>query len=233
MLVLGATGNLGDYSALDLLDLKDTGFYVAAAGHRKSDNNFFVDRGIPYCSFDITHNDKFDCLLYEVITIVVDFAGELHSRNAFNPERLLRSITNATLNVLEFMREIGASKIVFPTTPYNLFYLHETGEPIDPNARKSFPVSNDHGIYAIAKNAAVDLIEYYPQTYNISRFILRYFKIYQYHPNAYHYADHKMRKMPYRNLMGKVSKGEPITVYGNSHRVKEMVYIKDFTKVVV
>lgn len=60
MLVLGATGNLGAYSALDL---KDTGFDVAAAGHRKSDNNFFVDRDIPYYSFDIIHNDEFDCLV--------------------------------------------------------------------------------------------------------------------------------------------------------------------------
>lgn len=33
--------------------------------------------------------------------------------------------------------------------------------------------------------------------------------------------------------MDKASKGEPISVYGNPHRVKEMVYIKDFTKVVV
>lgn len=60
VLVLGATGNLGAYSALAL---KDDGFDVVAAGHRKSDNNFFVDRGIPYYSFDITHKDEFDCLL--------------------------------------------------------------------------------------------------------------------------------------------------------------------------
>lgn len=42
-----------------------------------------------------------------------------------------------------------------------------------------------------------------------------------------------MRKIPYRNLMDKASKGEPITVYADTSRVKEMVYIKDFTKVVV
>lgn len=93
------------------------------------------------------------------------------------------------------MRKIVASKIVFPTTPYYLFYLHETGKPIDSDARRSFPVSNDNGIYAIAKNTAVDLIEYYHETYNTRRFILRYFTIYQYYPNAYHYACHKMRKM--------------------------------------
>ena len=37
MLVLGATVNLGAYSALAL---KKAGFDVIAAGHRKSDNGF-------------------------------------------------------------------------------------------------------------------------------------------------------------------------------------------------
>lgn len=230
VLVLGATGNLGAYSAIAL---KEAGYDVVAAGHRSSDNNFFEDRGIPYYSFDITDKDAFDCLLGENITIVADFAGELPSRCAFNPQALVRSITDATLNVLEFMRKVGAKKIIFPTTPYDLFYLHETGEPIDPDAPRSYPESNDHSIYAIAKNAAVDLIEYYHNTYGIERYILRYFTIYQYHPNAYHFADHKMRKMPYRGLMDRAAKGEPIAIYGNPNRVKEMVYIKDFTKVVV
>lgn len=230
VLVLGATGNLGAYSSIAL---KKAGFNVIAAGHRKSDNDFFKDNGIKYYSFDIRDKNAFDCLLNEKIDIVADFAGELPSRCQYDPQALLNSITDATLNVLEFMRKVGAKKIIFPTTPYDLFYLHETGMPIDPDARRSFPVANDHGIYAIAKNAAVDLIEYYYKTYGIKRFVLRYFTIYQYHPNAYHFADHKMRKMPYRMLIDKAINGESITIYGDPSRVKEMVYIKDFTKVVV
>lgn len=111
--------------------------------------------------------------------------------------------------------------------------MHESGIPINPDAQRSFPLTGDHSIYAIAKNAAVDLIENYYNEYGISRFILRFFTIYQYHPNAYHYADGKMRMMPYRMLMDKAAKGEPICVYGDPTRVKEMVYIKDFTQVVV
>lgn len=230
ILVLGATGNLGAYCTIAL---KNAGYEVVAAGHRKSDNGFFTDQGISYHSFDITDKNAFDCLLDENITIVADFAGELPSRCAFNPQKLLRSITEATLNVLEFMRKVGAKKIIFPTTPYDLFYLHETGEPIDPDAQRSYPEANDHSIYAIAKNAAVDLIEHYHHMYGFDRFILRYFTIYQYHPNAYHFADHKMRKMPYRALIDRAKAGEPIAIYGDPTRVKEMVYIKDFTKVVV
>lgn len=230
VLVLGATGNLGAYSTIAL---KNAGFDVIAAGKRKSDNNFFEDNGIPYYSIDITDSNSLDVLLNEKIDIVVNFAGELPSRCEFNPHLLVRSITEGTMNVLEFMRKSGAKKIIFPTTPYDLFYLHETGVPMDPNAKRSYPETGDHSIYAIAKNAAVDLIENYHNEYGISRFILRFFTIYQYHPNAYHYADGKMRMMPYRMLMERAKNSLPISIYGNPKRVKEMVYIKDFTKVVI
>lgn len=230
ILVLGATGNLGAYSALAL---KEAGYDIIATGKRKSDNGFFEDMGIPYYSVDITDSESFNCLMDLGITTVVDFAGELPSRCAFNPQALIRTITEATMNVLEFMRKTNAKKIIFPTTPYDLFHLHESGIPINPDAQRSFPLTGDHSIYAIAKNAAVDLIENYYNEYGISRFILRFFTIYQYHPNAYHYADGKMRMMPYRMLMDKAANGEPICIYGDPTRVKEMVYIKDFTQVVV
>ena len=49
VLVLGATGNLGAYSAVAL---KNAGFDVIAAGRRESDNQFFKEQGIEYsCRF--------------------------------------------------------------------------------------------------------------------------------------------------------------------------------------
>ena len=230
VLVLGATGNLGAYSALAL---NNAGFEVVAAGKRESDNGFFESRGIPYYSIDITEKDDFDGIRGLGIDTVADFAGELPSRCAFNPQRLVRTITEATMNVLEYMRKEGCGKIIFPTTPYDLFAFHETGKPIDPDSPRSYPPTGDHSVYAIAKNAAVDLIENYHNEYGFSRFILRFFTIYQYHPNAYHFADGKMRMMPYRSLMDRAARGEKISVYGDPSRVKEMVYIKDFVKVVV
>ncbi len=230
VLVLGATGNLGAYSALAL---QNAGFQVIACGKRKQDNGFFEARGIPYYSLDITNKSDFNQIAGLNVDIVADFAGELPSRCAYNPQMLIRSITEATVNVLEYMREEKCEKLIFPTTPYDLFAYHETGKPIDPDAPRGFPATGDHSIYAIAKNAAVDLIESYRNKCGFSRFILRFFTIYQYHPNAYHFADEKMRMMPYRSLMDRASRGEPINIYGNPNRVKEMVYIKDFVKVVV
>ena len=230
VLVLGATGNLGAYSAVAL---KNAGYDVIATGKRKSDNGFYENLGIPYFSIDIINKSDFELLRGENIDIVAVFAGHLPSRDEYNPQLLIRSITEATMNILEFMREENIKKIIFPTTPYDLFHLHETGEPMSSDAKRSYPLTGDHSVYAIAKNAAVDLIEHYHHQYGISRFIFRFFTIYQYHPNAYHFADTKMRKMPYRMLMDKAANAEPITIYGNPERIKEMVYIKDFVQAVV
>lgn len=56
ILVLGATGNLGAYSAVAL---KEAGYDVVASGRRKSDNDFFKEFGISYYSIDINEKSDF------------------------------------------------------------------------------------------------------------------------------------------------------------------------------
>lgn len=75
-------------------------------------------------------------------------------------------------------------------------------------------------------------MEHYRAEYGIHFFALRFFTIYQYHPNAYHYADFKRRMMPFRMLMDRASKSLPIEIWGNCKKAKEMVYIKDFVRMV-
>lgn len=56
VVVFGATGKFGCYSALHL---KEVGFDVIAVGHRPSDNGFFADNGIEYISMDILDQDTY------------------------------------------------------------------------------------------------------------------------------------------------------------------------------
>lgn len=229
VIVFGATGNLGAYITLHL---KDNGYEVIAVGGRKSDNGFFTEKDIPYYSVDIRKKESFDVLPKEGIYAVAHFASSLPSRYAFDPNDLFESITIGTLNVLEYMRSIGCKKIVFPQTPSDMAKYHNNGSVIPEDATRHFPLTGDHAVYTIAKNAAVDLIEHYHAQFGFARFILRFFTIYQYHPNAYHYADFKHRMMPYRMLMDRASKGLPIEIWGNCKKAKEMVYIKDFVRLV-
>ena len=229
VVVFGATGNLGAYIALDL---KAHGYDVVATGHRESDNGFFADYGIKYVTLDINKKETFDKLPQEDVFAVAHFAGELPSRYDYQPTRLLDSIIVGTLNVLDYMVKVGAQKIVFPQTPFDLYKYHNTEMAIEADMPREFPLTGDHAIYTIAKNAAVDLIEHYAATYGISWYVLRFFTIYEYHPNPYHYYHYKRQMMPFRVLMDKAMKSEPIEIWGNPNRRKEIVYIKDFTQCV-
>lgn len=229
VIVFGATGNLG---APISVYLKQNGYDVIAVGHRTSDNGFFEDMGIPYYSVDIENAKQFDVLPTDDIYAVAHFASSLPSRYEYNPRDLFESITIGTLNVLEWMRRIGCKKIVFPQTPSDMASYHNCGKMIPEDAPREFPLTGDHAVYTIAKNAAVDLIENYHAEYGFSRFVFRFFTIYEYHPNAYHYRNYKHLIMPFRMLMDRASKSLPIEIWGNCKKAKEMVYIKDFIRLV-
>ena len=229
IIVFGATGNLGAYIAMHM---KSQGYDVIAVGGRKDDNNFFADHGMDYYSVDIRNRKAFDVLPKDEYYAVAHFASALPSRYAFDPVELFESITIGTLNVLEWMREVGCKKIVFPQTPSDMANFHNNGSIIPCEAKRHFPLTGDHAIYTIAKNGAVDLMEHYRAEYGFQFFALRFFTIYQYHPNAYHYADFKRRMMPYRLIMDRASKGLPLEIWGDPTKAKEMVYVKDFVRLV-
>lgn len=229
IVVFGATGNLGAYVAIDL---HNHGYNVIAVGHRKNDNGFFAEYGIEYISVDINDKETFSKLPRKQIDGVAHFAGELPSRYAYQPNKLLNTIIIGTNNVLDYMLLCGAKKIVFPQTPFDLYEYHNTKIAIEPDMPRTFPLTGDHSIYTIAKNAAVDIIEHYAATYGINWYILRIFTVYEYNPNPYHFSNFRMQKMPYRILIDKALNGDPIEIWGDPSRRKEILYIKDFTQCV-
>lgn len=229
ILITGATGNIGAYLSLWL---KEKGYYIIACGKRTNDNGFFYHHGIQYVQLDICNKKSFDGLPHSNIFAVVHLAGELPSRYEYNPSQLIETITMGTCNVLEYMRKNGIMKIIFPQTPFDIWYKHNTPIPIRANDSRSYPPTGDHSIYTIAKNAAVDLIEHYHAAYGLAYYILRFFTIYEYHPNPYHYSDGIRKIMPYRLLIDKAMTGSPIEIWGDPSRKKEIVYIKDFCRLV-
>ena len=57
------------------------------------------------------------------------------------------------------------------------------------SAQRSFPPSTDHSIYTIAKNAAIDITQYYQNTYGIQWYALRFFNVYMFNPNPFYHVD--------------------------------------------
>lgn len=229
IVVFGATGNLGAHISLHL---KSIGYDVIAVGHRKSDNGFFSDYGIPYYSIKIEDKSEFEILPQENIFAVVHFAGKLPAvMEGFDASVYIQSIIQGTLNVLEYTRKCGADRIIFPQTLFDIHYLFGTKVPIPADSLRKVP-EGDHWMYVIAKNAAVDMIEHYYKEYGIKRFILRLSRIYLYHPNPYTYTDGKKVLVSDRLLIYKAMKGEKIEIWGDPNRLLETICIDDFLQIV-
>ena len=230
IIIFGATGTVGVYTSLQL---RKDGYNVVAVGKRISDNGFFSDYGIDYFSVDISKRENFEKLPKDNVDCIIHYAGAMPARmKGYHPQEYIDSIITGTLNVLDYTQKVGARKIIFTQSISDCFWMVKDATPIPADIWRKFPLNNDHSIYVIAKNAAVDLIEHYHYKYGISRFILRLPTIYLYHPNPFYYVNGEKKKMWYRQFIDKAIAGDPIDIWGDASKVKEIVYVKDFVQIV-
>lgn len=229
VVVFGATGSLGANISLHLHKL---GYEVIPVGHRKDDNGFFADYGMEYHSVNIEDESDFSQLPQSDIYAVLHFAGVLPAvMQGFSAIPYVQSIIQGTLNVLEYTRKVGAERIIFPQTLFDIHHLFGSKVPIPADSERKVPMG-DHWMYVIAKNAACDIIEHYYKEFGIKRFIIRLSRIYLYHPNPYTFTDGKKVLVSDRSLIYKAIKGEPIEIWGDPNRVLETISIYDFLQII-
>jgi len=167
------------------------------------------------------------------IDAVIDFAGDLPaSMKGYDGSKYIDSVLKGTYNVLEFMRKRGIPKIVFPQSLFDISYLFGSKTPIPADSERRAPMTGDHAMYVISKNAAVDTIEHYHATYGIKRFILRLSRVYAYHPNPYTFKDGEKVMVSDRLLMKWAEEGRPIEIWGDPDRLLETCAMPDFLQIV-
>ena len=231
-LVFGATGQLGCYSALAL---KDAGYDVVAVGRRKTDNGFFATRGIHFVgNVTVENKESFNLLPKTEFDVVVNMAGTMPAHANRDMMPYVQSIVVGTVNVVEWMKTNGCRRIIFNTTPSDVVDYWGTTDPIDDDAVRSFPKNgNDHAVYAICKRAATDILEHCQIADGFEPCVFRHFMVYGWHPVATYYLDGIERMLPWRWMIRKCIQGENIEIYGDTSRLKELLYIKDFSNAVV
>ena len=181
---------------------------------------------------NIENERDFEQLPQDNIYAVLHFAGMLPAvMSGFSATPYIQSIIQGTLNVLEYTRKVGAERILFPQTLFDIHHLFGSKVPIPADSQRQVP-EGDHWMYVIAKNAACDMIQHYYKEYGIKRFIIRLSRIYLYHPNPYTYTDGKKVLVSDRALIYKAIKGEPIEIWGDPHRLLETICIYDFLQII-
>lgn len=230
VVLFGATGTVGTYAAVAL---QQAGYHVVAVGRRKSDNDFFSDRGMNYLSMDIASKDAYKSLPRKNVYAVIHLAGAIPARmQGYHPQAYIDSILTGTLNVLDYCVDILADRIVFAQSVADVSYMYGNNVLIPVDAVQRFPLNDDHSVYSICKNAAVDLIEHYYVKYGLKRFVLRFPNIYVYHPNPFYYYDGVKRWQSYRLLIERAKRGLPIELWGNPDLQRDIVYVKDCVQII-
>lgn len=227
IVVFGASGDTGQYFVKYFLEhYVGDEYQIVATGTRET--HYFEQFGVPYYRVDITKKEEFSKLPGDVYA-VVDLAGAMPARmKGYNPYKYIDVNITGNLNILEYCRVNNADRILFAQSFGDIKDYGEQNPLLTVDLPRKFSFTSDHTIYVMSKNFAVDMIENYHQMYGLKRFIFRLPTIYLYSPVDTFYVDGVQRKIGYRLLIDKARAGEPIEIWGDSSRVKDMVYVKDF-----
>lgn len=227
IVVFGASGNTGTYFIKYFLENnKDKKYEIVAVGTRATDK--FEKMGVKYFQVDITKKEDFEKLPKDVYA-VVDLAGAMPARmEGYNPQYYIDVNITGNLNILEYCRENNVDRILFAQSFGDIKDYGETELVLKADMPRKFSFKSDHTIYVMTKNFMVDMMENYYEMYGLKKFVFRLPTIYLYSQIDYYYVDGVKRQIGYRLLIDRAIKGEPIEVWGDSTRVKDMVYVKDF-----
>lgn len=227
IIIFGATGNIGAYLTDYLYsNLNKLEYKVIAIGRKET--NFYRNLGIEYLKIDINKPEDFELLPKENVFAVINLVGILPAYlKEFNPFSYIETNINGALRILEYARKSNVDRILYTQTwsvQGGYWGIKEVLSPKDP---KKLIYTGDHAFYCITKNMIEETMEYYKQEYGVKNFVFRLPNVYLYHPEKTYYVDGKEKKIGYRYMIDKASKGEDIELWGNPNAFKDVLYIKD------
>lgn len=229
ILVFGASGDTGKYFISYFLEHNSDPLYeLIAIGSRKTD--YFDSLGIKYYSIDISDKNNFT-QLNDIPNpyAVIDLAGIMPARmKGYDPSRYIDVNITGTLNILNYCIEKHIDRILFSQSFGDIKEYSEKNPVLHADLPSSFSLNNDHSIYVMSKNFAVDMIKHYNLKYALKAFIFRLPTIYLWSDIDTFYVDGVIRKIGYRSIIDRATAGEDIEVWGNPSRKKDMIYVKDF-----
>lgn len=227
IIVFGATGNIGAYFVDYLYSHLDKEEYKIIAVGRKN-SSFYKDLGIDYLKIDINRSEDFEQLPKENVYAVVNLAGLLPAYlKKYNPFSYVETNINGALRILEYARKHEVDRVLYTQTWSVQGGYWGKKEILSPKDPKNLIYTGDHAFYCITKSMIEETMEFYKQEYGIKNFVFRLPNVYLYHPEKTYYVDGIERKIGYRYMIDRASRGEDIELWGNPNAFKDILYIKD------
>lgn len=228
IVIFGAMGDLGKAFLKYILQQEEMEFKITATTHNRNIDNPSEYPSVNFVNVDISTKKGFE-LLPTSVYAVIDFAGMLPAKmDGYNPQKYIDTNITGTLNILDYCQRTSADRILFMQSFGDIKNHGDDKILLTPDLPRNMYWNDDHTVYVLSKNFAVDLLRNYHAKYGIKPFIFRLPNIYMYYDNEGYYLDGILHRKNQFILIEKALYGEPLEVWGNPKRVRDMVYVKDF-----
>jgi UDP-glucose 4-epimerase len=228
IVVIGASSSTGVYLVDELVAQKRK---VFATSRSKYDEGFYAAKGVSYARLDLAEEADFEGLPRRDVEAVILLAGLLPANlTEYRPEDYQKYIDvnmKGTVSALEYCRKVKAKKIIFASSHSDVYGHWGGGKAITEDDPREINYRGDHAVYIITKMAATDLVEHYHQEYGVQGITFRLPAIYGYHPRVGMVVGGKFVKAGLNLFIEKAMNGEPIEIWGNPSKGKDIVYVKD------
>ena len=230
IVIFGASGDIGKYLVDYFIEHSKKKYEIVAVGTRR--DPFFVSLNIPYYQVDITKKEQFEVLPSDVYA-VIDLAGIMPAKmKGYEPQKYIDVNISGTLNILNYCVKNNVDRIVYSQSFGDIKDYGDELLVLSPYLPRKFSYNSDHTVYVLTKNFSVDLMENYYKLYGLKRFVIRLPNIYMYSKNGEtFYVDGVPKKVGFRAIIESAIKGEPIEIWGDKNRKKDMIYVKDLCQI--
>ena len=220
ILIPGATGYIGRYLAVDLME---KGEEVLALGRNPKVAAFFREQGVPFQEFDLLNDADYARLPQEGVTAIVNLAVCLPEHEA-PIERFFDVNTKGNYKLLEYARTHNVSRFIMAST--HKVYYDIYAPLITEDMLPSF--IGPHSPYIISKLAAENFMQYYSKDFQMDAIVLRFTGVHGYGAlMGFLTKDGSYTRTAAEWFIEKAVNGDPIEVWGDMNIRRDHVYIKD------
>jgi UDP-glucose 4-epimerase len=233
IVVFGAGGFIGTYLIDVMVEQK---FRILAVDNDVLAQEYFQNKGIPFTRVDITKDEEFSKLPNERIEAAINVACLQPvnvQKRKYKSSNFINVNVIGTINILDYCCRNSADKLISTISHRGVQGLWTTGETVKEESTKALKYSGDFAMFSISECAALDCLEHYAQEYGIGSVVLRLPPVYGYGPHLEGYREGKRVKSGFMTFIEKAMNSEPIELWGDDERGRDIVYVKDVVSAII